>query len=226
MSIIRLIGLITFCCSACGLHASLKSDLGSTNQEIRAAAAKILRETYTPPSRTNWDSLVASLKVGTSKSNILELLKPVILGPGGGTGSGTFEAYQFRLDDWWMLECHFDHGFLGCKLLAQPLDVWVEPPQKITGIWTTYWINGQKCYEITYEDGKRDGEMRSFYFDDGSRAVVSHFSQGVQEGEETGYFHSGKVSYRGVYKTNEMVGTWTWFNEDGTVQSTQQRPIR
>ena len=27
-------------------------------------------------------------------------------------------------------------------------------------------------------------------------------------------------------KTNEMIGTWTWFNEDGTVQSTQQRPIR
>ena len=226
MSIIRFIGLIMFSGSACGLLASPKSDLYSTNQETRAAAAKILRETYVPPPRTNWDSLVASLKVGASKSNILALLKPVVVRPEGGGGSGTFEAQQFRLDDWWMLECHFDHGFLGCKLFAQALDVWIEPPPNFTGLWTTYWINGQKSYEIRYKDGKRDGEMRSFYFDDGSKAVVTHFSKGLQEGDETGYFHSGKVNYRGVYKTNEMIGTWTWFNEDGTVQSTQQRPIR
>ena len=221
----RFISLVLFCCSACGLAASPTSDLSSTNQATRDAAAKILRETYIPPARTNWDSLIASLIVGMSKSNVLQLLKPVIVRQEGGAGSGTFEAEQFRLDDLWILECHFDHGFQGCKLFPQPLDTWVEPPPRFTGIWTTYRVNGQKSYEIHYKDGKRDGVMTSFY-DGGSKAVVTHFVAGIQDGDETGYFPSGKVSYRGVYKTNEMVGTWTWFNEDGTVQYTQKRPIQ
>jgi antitoxin component YwqK of YwqJK toxin-antitoxin module len=102
------------------------------------------------------------------------------------------------------------------------LDVWVEPPPNFTGLWTTYRVNGQKSDELHYKDGKRDGEITSFY-DDGSRAVLTRFVAGIQEGEEIGYFHSGKVSYRGIYKTNAMVGTWTWYNEDGSVQSTQQR---
>lgn len=69
--------------------------------------------------------------------------------------------------------------------------------------------------------------MTSFY-DDGSKAVVTHFIDGIQEGDETGYFHSGKINYRGVNKTNEMVGTWIWFNdnEDGTVKFTQKHPIQ
>jgi hypothetical protein len=64
----RFISLVLFCCSASGLEASPMSDLCSTNQATRDAAAKILRETYIPPARTNWDSLIASLKVGMSKS--------------------------------------------------------------------------------------------------------------------------------------------------------------
>src|ERR1039457_436664 len=154
-----------------------------------------------------------------SKTNILQFLKPVIVRPEGGGGSGTFEAYQFRLDDLWILDCHFDHGFQGCTLFPQTLEVSVEPPPRFTGLWTTYHVNGQKSYETHYKAGKRDGEMTSFY-DDGSKAVVTHFIDGIQEGDETGYFHSGKINYRGVYKTNEMVGTWIWFNEDGTVKST------
>jgi len=221
----RFIGLIVLCCSACGLVASPRLDLSSTNQETRDAAAKILRETYTPPARTNWDSLIASLKVGMSKSNVMQILKPVIVRPEGGAGTGTYEAEQFRLDDWWLLECHFDHGFLGCTLLPAPLEFWVEPPPHFTGLWTIYVVNGRKSYEIHYRDGKRDGEMTSFY-DDGSKCVVTHFVDGIQDGDEMGYFRSGKTNYTGVYKTNEMVGIWTWFNEDGTVKYTQKRPIQ
>ena len=150
------------------------------------------------------------------------MLEPVIVRSEGGGGSGTFEAQQYRLDDLWILECHFDHGFIDYKLFPNALDVWVEPPPRFTGVWTTYHVNGEKSYEIHYRDGKCDGEFTSFY-DDGSRAFLTHFIAGIQEGEETGYFHSGKVNYRGFYQTNAMIGTWTWYNEDGTVQSTQDR---
>ena len=222
----RFIGLIVLCCSACGLAASPRSDLSSTNQETRDAAAKILRETYTPPSLTNRDALVASLKVGMSKTNILQLLKQVIISSEGGGGSGTSESQSFRLDDLWILVCYFNSEvYSGSKLVAEVLDVWVEPPPKFTGLWTTYHVNGQKSYEIHYKDGKRDGEMTSFY-DGGSKCVVTHFVDGIQDGDDTGYFRSGKINYTGIYKTNEMVGTWTWFNEDGTVKSTQKRPLQ
>lgn len=221
----RFVGLIFLCCSAWGLAAPPRSDLSSTNQEMRDVAAKILRETHAPPSRTNWDALVESLKPGMSKANIMQLLRPAIIRSEGGAGSGTFEAEQFRLDDLWVLECHFNHVFLGCKLFQQTFDVWVEPPPHFTGLWTTYHVNGQKSYEISCKDGKRNGEMTSFY-DDGSKAVVTHFIDGILQGDEVGYFHSGKINYRGVNKTNEMVGTWTWFNEDGTVKSTEKHPIQ
>ena len=222
----RFIGLIVLCCSACGLVASPRADLSSTNQETRDAAAKILRETYVQPARTNWDALVATLKVGMSKTNILQLLKPVIVRPEGGGGSGTFESHSFRLDDTWILVCYFNgEVFSGAELGAEALTVWVEPPPMFTGLWTIYHANGQKSYETHCKAGKRDGEMTSFY-DDGSKAVLTHFIDGIQEGDETGYFHSGKINYRGVYKTNEMVGTWIWFNEDGTVKFTQKRPIQ
>ena len=221
----RYIGLIALCCSTCELVASPRSDLSSTNQATRDVAAKILRETYVRPARTNWDAVVSNLKIGMSKTNIFQLLKPFILRPEGGAGSGTFEACRFRLDELWILECHFDHGFQGCSLFPQTLNISVEPPPHFTGLWTVYHVNGQKSYETHYQSGKRYGETTSFY-DDGSKAVVTHFIDGIQEGDETGYFQSGKINYRGVYKTNEMVGTWTWFNEDGTVKLTQKRPTQ
>jgi hypothetical protein len=219
----RFIALVALCCSTNGLSASPRSDLSSTNQQTRDAAAKILRATYVPPPRTNWDSLIASLKLGSAKTNIISSLERVIVRPEGGGGSGTFEAHQFRLDDVWILECYFNSDvFSGSKLFSSVLDVWVDPPPNFTGLWTTYQVNGQKSYELYYKVGQRDGAVTSFY-DDGSRAVLTHFVAGMQEGDETGYYPSGKVSYRGVYKTNAMVGTWTHYNEDGTVQSKEDR---
>jgi antitoxin component YwqK of YwqJK toxin-antitoxin module len=75
----------------------------------------------------------------------------------------------------------------------------------------------------------RDGKCTYFY-DGGSVNVnsyyVSQFAAGIQEGEEVGYFPSGKVRYRGEYKGGHSVGTWTWFNEDGTVKDTKDYPTK
>src|SRR5262245_30822924 len=102
MTSAQFIVLVALGSSICGLSASRRSDLSSTNQRTRDAAAKIIRATYVTPPRTNWDSLIASLKIGSSKTNITRLLQPVIVRTEGGGASGTFEAQQFRLDDAWM----------------------------------------------------------------------------------------------------------------------------
>jgi antitoxin component YwqK of YwqJK toxin-antitoxin module len=38
-------------------------------------------------------------------------------------------------------------------------------------------------------------------------------------GKDTGYYASGRIKYRGQHKDGKQVGTWTWYNEDGSVQS-------
>jgi hypothetical protein len=68
------------------LIASPVSDLSSMSPETRAAAAEKLRATYTPPSRTNWDSLVATLEIGDKMTNIEQRLRILNIKPDLGSG--------------------------------------------------------------------------------------------------------------------------------------------
>ena len=84
-------------------------------------------------------------------------------------------------------------------------------------------VNGQKSGEGNYKDGRPDGEGTGF-FPNGSKALVHHWVNGISEGEETGYYPSGKISYRGQYHGDAQVGTWIWYNEDGSVQLKKDFP--
>jgi antitoxin component YwqK of YwqJK toxin-antitoxin module len=225
MMTIRPFLLLVFLGAAGSLLASPGADLASPSQQTRDAAASLLLASYTPPARTNWDSLVATLKVGDSKTKILEQLKPFNAGLksewGFAAGDSCVESY--RLDDLWLLECHFycsSNTLVERKLADRLRDIWVEPPPKFTGVWTTYYVNGRKSHEIHFTDGKYDGEYAKFGAN-GSKLVVQHYTAGIAEGEETGYFPSGQIMYRGGYKAGVQVGTWTWYNADGSVRSTQ-----
>lgn len=201
-----------------GSADSPKADLASTNQVVRASAARILRATYTQPSSNIWTSLISSLKLGTPKSNVLESLQQRGFRAEGGGGSGSWEVHRSRLDEGWLLETHFRRELLsGCNLAHQMSDVQVDPPAGFTGQWTTYWINGHTNCVQSFTNGKRDGETAAFY-DDGPKAYVTHFVAGIQEGEAAGYHRSGKLHYRGYYKAGEHAGVWTWFEEDGSIQ--------
>jgi len=217
--------LLIFLCLASSLSASPRSDLASPSQKIRDAAARILLISYTPPPRTNWESFVATIKVGDSKTNVLEQLRRfnADLRPEWGMGSGESCLESYRLDDLWMLECQFlcsSNTLVERKLTDHLRYIWVEPPPKFTGVWTTYYVNGQKSHEVHYKDGKYDGEFTRFR-PDGSKWYLQHSVAGISEGEDTGFFPSGRIMYRGVYRAGVQVGTWTWYNEDGSVRSTQ-----
>ena len=77
-------------------------------------------------------------------------------------------------------------------------------------------------FKINYKNGKRHGPFISYY-PDGARAVITHYIENITEGDEIGYYRSGHINYRGAYKSGVEDGTWTWYNEDGTVKSTEQR---
>jgi len=219
--VIALLIIVTTQC----LAASPQSDLGSPSQKVRDAAAKVLRETYVPPSRTNWDSLIAELKPGTPETNVMKLLTPYTNNIEGTGSSGVVECHRYRLDDLWLLECCFE-GESSNQVLIQPeltkemRRFWVSPPAGFTGAWTNYFVNGQPSGGGYYRDGKLEGEGIGFY-PDGSKAMVHSWINGVSEGKETAYYPSGKIKYVGQYHTNAQVGVWTWYKEDGSIESKQ-----
>jgi hypothetical protein len=210
------------------LLASPTSDLASTNQEVRDAAAKILRETYVPPARTKWDALVEKMKVGSLMTNFTELLAPYTNNAEGGGGSGIVGWVRYRLDDLWLLELSYtarssSNQLIHCKLIEQIRDVWVEPPNNFTGVWRTYSANGQLRHEFQYKNGQLEGLLTTFY-PDGSKCYTAQQHNGLFDGEGIGFYPSGRIKYKGQSKVGVQVGTWTWYNEDGTVQSKKEFP--
>jgi len=140
-----------------------------------------------------------------------------------GMGGGGSYQQSYRLDDLWLVECCFtnsDNKLFLIRLYAFLRSVWVPPCPHFTGVWVTYFLNGQKSHEIHYKDGLNFWEFTSFR-PDGSKCVVQHYNSSGCDGEDTGYYPSGKINYRGCYKSGKQVGTWTWYNEDGSVKSTQ-----
>lgn len=222
MTVFRLLTSIFVLVFATSLFASPESDLSSPSQEVRDAAAKVLRETYIPIPRCIWDSLISKLKPGITKADVLELLRPFKISPMGGVGGGGSYFESYRLDECWGLTCwYLDNGdvLLKTELSARMRNVWVKPPSDFSGVWITYYVNGQKSHEIQYKDGSYSEEFIT-YASDGSKSVVQHYDHNVAEGEDTGFYPSGHINYRGVYKAGAQIGKWIWYNEDGSIKST------
>ena len=138
------------------VQASATADLASPSQEVRDAAAKRIRASFAPPPRATWEPLLASIEEGDSRASVMERLRPydVTPGPGGSGGGGRTESYQ--LDALWVLECGFveaDDTVIDCDLVTQTRWVWVEPPKGFTGVWTTYYEDGEVFQEAHYQDG-------------------------------------------------------------------------
>ena len=209
-----------------GFGATARDLLASPAQSIRDVGAAILRGAFVPPLRTNWDGLVAGLKLGMKQADVESAIQQpntsgAVIGNAGRTQSRTY-----RLDDLWVLNCTFtnatpgklDGGLAQLHLEEQMNNVWVDPPENLTGPWVTYWVNGQRYNERYYEYGKLVGTDTDF-FPDGSKAEVSSYHDGVLDGEESGYFNSGNIKFKGQYRNGSQVGRWVWYNEDGKVQS-------
>lgn len=205
---------------------SLPPDIGSHSQEVRDAAAKILRDNYVPPSAETWNPVVAEVTIGDAKTKILEMLRHWQVTVESGPAAGGSHSEFYRLDDRWVLWCWYrnvDNTLIDRALREDMRHIWVPPPPDFTGVWITYFVNGQPSHEIHYKAGQYLGEFTSFY-PNGSRAVVQHYGPFGIDGEDTGYFPSGRVSYRAYYNDGSAVGTWTWYNEDGSIRTTRQQP--
>lgn len=202
-----------------GSGATARELLTSPSQSIRDVGAQILRGSFVPPPRTNWDVFVKRLKPGMKRAAVESELQTVKAVPGGGGGTGTFETREYRLDDLWVVNCSYTNAVLSqAQIDERMFDVWVIPPANFSGDWVTYWVNGERSSSRHYRYGQLDG-LSTSYYSGGSVSVVSNYRNGVQDGEETGYFSSGKVEYKGQYKAGKQAGHWFWYGIDGKVAS-------
>jgi antitoxin component YwqK of YwqJK toxin-antitoxin module len=207
--------------------ASLTERLNSPSQAVRDAAAEQLRKVYKPAPHGHWEPVIAKIKPGEKKEAVVERIKEA-MGEGKsemGVGTGQSHMQCYRLDDRWLARCwFFNEGNVlrEISLVEHMRHVWVAPPEDFSGVWITYFSNGQKSHEINYKNGKYFGEF-IMYHAGGGKNVVQHYGAEGVDGEDTGYFPSGKISYQAFYKAGKPVGTWTHYNEDGTIRSTDER---
>ena len=204
-------------------HADSLAELASPSQAIRDNAAKEIRTTFIPTPESKWTPIIAKIEKGQSKTEILELLRPFNISKGLELGGGGSHSESYNLDNEWSLTCWYidkTDTLIERRLSPYMKNVWIEPPEDYSGKWIVYFINGQISHIINYKNGKYFGEFRANR-SDGSLSCIQHYSETGANGEDIGYHPSGKVAYKGTYKDGEMVGTWTWFDEDGNVTSTK-----
>ncbi len=223
--------LASLCASARPGLAQQREGLSSALQQVRDIAAETTRATFVPTPRAKWEPLLHAIKSGDPREDVVNLLPEPASTPImvliSGRGS-RISNETFRLDDEWFLRCVFGESLAGPVVIEATLVEWMQeigvaPPSSFTGLWRTYFVNGQVSHEIEYVDGKYSGALTAF-FSDGSKAYVHHYRAGEIHGDNIGYFPSGHISYRGRYEKATKVGTWIHYNEDGTVRATEQYP--
>ena len=197
------------------------SDLMSPSQEVRDAAAKVLRVKAKPSSKLKWALFSVRLKFCKTKSDVLELLKTygVSTNPVGGVGS-IAEYLDYQLDDYWVLTCGFDtnpeHLFFNWKLSPRWRSYFVRPSTNFTGIWINYFANGQKNSEEHLLNGQRHGEHTTYY-PDGQKGSVWHYDNGKLNGMRASYFNDGQIQGQDFYSNQMRVGESVRFHTNGSL---------
>jgi hypothetical protein len=218
---IFLLGLgVYFFCKPAPLPTA---DLASPSQEVRDAAAKILRVKAKPPSKSIWSfRFTVHLRKGESKTNILALLRSYNLSAhiaGGYGGIGEYD--QYRLDDYWLLGVYLDNNdytnlpLVHWKLVPRWREFYVQPPTNFSGVWTTYYANGQKSTEGHFQNGLRSGAF-AIYQPDGWNNTVWNYENDKINGMWTQYYPSGQIEIQCLYSNQHRVGDMVSYYENSS----------
>ena len=216
--------------------------LHDVKSEVRSAAAEALRGLVAKhPSRTvylrskdggetYWTEKVNQVKPGMTRAQVLKILPHFPEAPGASNmGSGQRNWDHYRLDYHWDVSVVYDNGE-GRKgdredkvsrvptLTRRALRIHVELPKKYTGPWTTWYVNGQKGYEVHYQDGKYNGAHTAFH-DNGQKMDQYHYKNHVADGAHSGWHRDGKKYYTGQYRNGKEDGRWLRWHANGQKQS-------
>jgi hypothetical protein len=209
--------------------APLVAALSDPQSEVRAAAAAKLKliaaenQKVVAQAESYWREKIAAVKPGMKKEDVEVMLPPFAAQPDkliGGSGSSHTETY--RLDYHWMVTiAYLNKGEVmdyPLTLTRTEMSTGVAPPKDFTGVWTGWFVNGEKSYEIGYRSGSYDGAFIS-YHDNGRKCYVQHYTAGKIDGRDEGWHANGQKAYVGEYKVEKRAGSWTWWYADGNKQS-------
>ena len=83
------------------------------------------------------------------------------------------------------------------------------------GLHTEWYKNGQKSGEATYKDGKLDGLWTEWH-ENGQKKREETYKNGELDGFVTGWWSNGQKWYERTFKDGELISEELW-NEDGSV---------
>jgi len=212
----------------------LVSQLRDNDELVRAEAAGQIRKTLAEHperrSRDNgreyWEKRIARVEIGMKHTDVVELLPSLTMQPADdllhtGPGSADWRYANWRLDHYWTITILYqnpDRVRELPKLQNSAMDVWADPPEKYTGIWTTWFVNGQKSSQRSYRDGKYHGTL-TVYHDNGNKSYEQHYEEGTCSGKDSGWNRDGTKMYEGQYVNGKQHGTWTHWYADGKLRS-------
>lgn len=187
------------------------ADLNSPSQVERDKAAALLRRSYVPPPRSNWNAILTFVRTNRDAAETLRRLRWF---PHTSEPEGERVRERYRLDSAWELTCSYrtnDNTREGFSIHLH--HCWVQPPSRFTGTWVTYYVNGQKCEELTYRNGELESELE--YEENGSKWWGTFYhSRGPVYEQDIMYDSFGRTSARWDMGTN---GTVIMHNEAGSV---------
>ena len=92
------------------------------------------------------------------------------------------------------------------------------------GLWTSWYENGQKRYERTYKDGKKDG-ISTWWYENGQKEREATYKDGERDGLWTRWYENGQKDYESTWKDGKKDGLYTaWYSngqksEEGTYKA-------
>ncbi len=86
---------------------------------------------------------------------------------------------------------------------------------------TQYFPEEKKYIEGTYDQySRRDGEWTSWY-ENGRKNSQGTYENGLLQGKYTVWHPNGKVFYSGKYKNGVKIGTWSYYDTLGRLTHTE-----
>jgi hypothetical protein len=192
-------------------------DLASPDQAKRDAAAAVQRKTWTHAPRSKWQPLLDKMTAGSPRQAALDLLDAYHPATEGGVADGGSSNSSYRVDDFWIFNLAVNdraNTIISATLRQEPQRIWIAPPKNFTGTWITYYVNGQRCIDMTYRNGITTGLIR--YRPDGTKEQLMRMDDAGEALEEIDYYPSGAVEREGKYVGGRPFGFWQHFREDGT----------
>jgi antitoxin component YwqK of YwqJK toxin-antitoxin module len=83
-----------------------------------------------------------------------------------------------------------------------------------TGMWESYWDNGDLESKGSYKNGKEEGYWETYHYN-GQLESKGNYMDGVRDGYWEIYFDNGNLWYKGGYRDGLKDGIWESYWVDG-----------